>query len=183
MLQTLGFSTIFGGLVLLRLAWRQRGRRPEAVLGGWLMIASGFLALCVHSGAELGIAYATMALSIFSYLVIAATFERRASRNVSATDRALEPEVRRVNLPRAVVKSLLAIVLAGVTSVGFGVAFAVSMPLDPPDRIMIGGLLVPLLWGGGMAWTLSDPKLLRATALLTLLSVTSYALAFLPKAL
>ena len=34
------------------------------------------------------------------------------------------------------------------------------------DRIVIGGILVPVLWGGGMAWTLSDAKLLRATLLL-----------------
>jgi hypothetical protein len=51
----------------------------------------------------------------------------------------------------------------------------------PTDRIVIGGLLVPMLWGAGMAWTLSDAKLVRATLLLAVISAAAYAAAFLPK--
>jgi hypothetical protein len=50
------------------------------------------------------------------------------------------------------------------------------------DRIVVGGLLVPILWGAGMAWTLSDAKLLRATLVLGSVSVIGYGIAFLPKA-
>ena len=48
---------------------------------------------------------------------------------------------------------------------------------------MLGGILVPVLWGAGMAWTLSDAKLLRATIVLVSLSIVSYGIAFLPKVL
>jgi hypothetical protein len=56
------------------------------------------------------------------------------------------------------------------------------MPIAAHDRMVVGGILVPLLWGGGMAWTLSDAKLLRATLLLLAISAVCYAMAFLPKA-
>jgi hypothetical protein len=93
----------------------------------------------------------------------------------------LEPEERATNWRRGIAKSLLAIVLAGIASIGVGVAIAVAMPLAVYDRIMLGGILVPVLWGGGMAWTLSDAKLLRATIVLVAVSLVSYAIAFLPK--
>ena len=55
------------------------------------------------------------------------------------------------------------------------------MPLAPQDRIVIGGLLVPILWGAGMAWTLSDARLVRATIVLLTISALGYGIAFLPK--
>ena len=73
--------------------------------------------------------------------------------------------------------------MAGVAAIGVGVAFAVAMPMGPHDRIVIGALLVPILWGGGMAWTLADAKLMRATVILLAISALSYAIAFLPKVL
>ncbi len=95
---------------------------------------------------------------------------------------AAEPEERPTNWRRAIAKALLAIVLAGVAAFGVGEAFAVAMPIAAPDRIVIGGLLVPVLWGAGMAWTLADAKLLRATIALSIIAAASYTVAFLPKA-
>jgi hypothetical protein len=40
-----------------------------------------------------------------------------------------------------------------------------------------------MLWGAGMAWTLSDAKLRRASLLLGLVSAAAYGVAFLPKVL
>ena len=96
-------------------------------------------------------------------------------------DVALEPEERATNWRRGAAKALLAIVLSGVASIGIGVTFAIYMPMATHDRIVIGGILVPVLWGGGMAWTLSDAKLLRATLLLLAISAACYGMAFLPK--
>ena len=61
-----------------------------------------------------------------------------------------------------------------------GVAFAVAMPMPETDKMLIGGLMVPVLWGGGMAWTLSDSKLFRATAILLIICAAGYTIAFLP---
>jgi hypothetical protein len=57
------------------------------------------------------------------------------------------------------------------------------MPMPVHDRIVIGGLLVPVLWGGGMAWTLSDARLLRATIVLIAAASLGYGVVFLPKVL
>ena len=177
-------ALLLTGAIVLRISWRERGgAKPILRFGGWSLIAAGFAVFCQTLGGEVGTAYALIALSIAALLVVAAGIEVRASKRRSARDVALEPEDRPTTWPRAIAKSLLAIVLSGIAAIGLGVAFAVAMPLEPTDRIVIGGLLVPALWGGGMAWTLCDAKLVRATILLIIISAVGYGIAFLPKVL
>jgi hypothetical protein len=179
-----GSLLLLAGTLVLRKSWRERnGAKPMLRFGGWSLVAAGFAVFCQTLGGEFGTAYALMTLSIAALLVVAAGMEVRAAKPRSARDIALEPEDRPTNWPRAIAKSLLAIVLSGIAAIGLGVAFAVAMPLEPTDRIVIGGLLVPVLWGAGMAWTLCDAKLVRATILLIIVSAVGYGIAFLPKVL
>lgn len=173
------------GLGMLRYCWQ---RRPAAgrylTAAGWLAILAGVLAFTRTWNAVLGTVYALLALSVLAYAVLAAGLQRRTpARPALAGNRALEPEERRTDWLRGTAKAFLAIVLSGIAALGLGLAFAIGMPFETHDRIVIGGLLVPILWGGGMAWTLSDAKLLRATAVLIGASAFGYAVAFLPKAL
>lgn len=178
-----GAVLLIVGILSLRRSWLGRRQRNLPYLfAGWLAIAVGIGAFCRAWGAEVGTAYALLALSLIAFLAIALGLEDRSHRRVKVREAAPEPEERAGNWRRATVKALLSIVLAGVAAIGIGVAFAVSMPMEAHDRIVIGGLLVPVLWGGGMAWTLADAKLLRATVLLLLISALSYGIAFLPKA-
>ena len=151
------------------------------MLAGWLAIVAGCVALSEAVSAERGVTFALIALSLLGYAAVAFTAEIRATRVRQPGELALEPEQRTTNWPRGIAKSLLAIALAGIASIGLGVAFAVAMPLAPQDRIVIGGLLVPILWGAGMAWTLSDARLVRATIVLLTISALGYGIAFLPK--
>lgn len=169
------------GVGLLRSRWLGAKSIPAFV--GWLSICAGFVVWSRAVGAELATVYALLGLSLAGYLAVAATLERRSARARDFASLAAEPEVRRVNWKRAAGKSFLAIVLAGIAAFGMGVAFAVAMPLAIHDRILLGGLLVPLLWGAGMAWTLADAKTLRATVLLTAVAAASYGIAFLPRLL
>lgn len=171
------------GLGLLRSSWSHRGGRSLHRLAGWLAVVLGVGTFVQGFGGEVGTTYALLGLSIVAFAVIAIGLERRAARGRPQREIALEPEDRPTNWPRAISKSLLAIVLAGVASIGLGVAFAVAMPLAPTDRIVLGGLLVPVLWGAGMAWTLCDARLVRATILLLIVSAVGYGIAFLPKVL
>ncbi len=172
------------GLAFLRLRWlRWRGMGRIGVLAGWLFIAAGITVLGHAWGIELGIVYGITALCTVAYLIVALGVELREPKERANRALAPEPEERPTNWPRAVAKSFLAIVLAGVAAIGIGVAFAVAMPMVPKDRILIGGILVPILWGAGMAWTLSDARLIRATVLLIVISVAAYGVAFLPKML
>ena len=177
-------ALILAGLVVLRLRWlRWRNVGRIATLAGWLLITAGFTVFGLIWGAEVGIFFGLLGLSAAAYFVIALGVELRKPKARAARSLAEEPEERPTNWTRAIAKSFLAVVLAGVAAIGIGVAFAVAMPIGVQDRIMIGGILVPVLWGAGMAWTLSDAKVLRATLLLSLISVVAYSIAFLPKVL
>ena len=183
LLGTLASTPLFlAGLALLRWRWLQRSSR-WLTLAGWLLVGAGLYGFIYTFGGEMGTTYALLALSAVAFLVVWYGLERRVARVRPGREVALEPEDRPTNWPRAIAKSFLAFVLAGVAAVGIGVAFAIHMPLVPTDRIVIGGLLVPMLWGAGMAWTLSDAKLVRATLLLAVISAAAYAAAFLPKML
>jgi hypothetical protein len=179
-----GLLLLAGAIALLRLSWL--GKRPgnlPALIGGWLLIAAAFAALTHAFGAEVGTTYALLAMSVIAYAAIALGIENRSHKPAKVREIALEPEERPSNWSRGLAKSLLSIPLAGIAAIGAGVAFAVAMPIATHDRIVIGGLLVPILWGAGMAWTLSDAKLLRATLVLGSVSALGYGIAFVPKLL
>jgi hypothetical protein len=178
----IGSALLIGGVALLRASW-MRPRRGKAYLrlAGWLIVIAALAAFIQAWGGEVGTAYALLALSVVAYCAVAAGIELRNAPNRMPCDVALEPEERPTNWRRGAAKALLAIVLSGVAAIGIGVAFALYMPMATHDRIVIGGILVPVLWGGGMAWTLSDAKLLRATLLLLAISAACYGVAFLPK--
>ena len=179
----IGTLLLLSGIALLRLSWMRRNGGSVRVTGGWALVAAGIASFAYAWGSEAGTVYALVAFSAVAFLVVWYGLERRVARVRPGREVALEPEDRPTNWPRAIAKSFLAFVLAGVAAVGIGVAFAIHMPLVPTDRIVIGGLLVPMLWGAGMAWTLSDAKLVRATLLLAVISAAAYAAAFLPKML
>jgi len=180
----LGIAFLLAGLLLLQVSWQRRSEKPRwAVEGGWLAILVGIGLFCVPAQVSLGITHGCLALAVLAYGVVAASVQFRPARHASSNEAALEPEARKTNWRRSAAKALLAIVLAGIAAIGVGVAFAVAMPMPATDRIMIGGVLVPLLWGGGMAWTLADSNLVRAALFLAGISIVSYAAAFLPKLL
>ena len=179
-----GSTLLFGGTLTLRKSWRApRDSKPIFRFGGWSLIAAGIFLIVQVFGGEVGSAYSLLLLPLAAFVVIAAGVEIRRTKQRLDRETAPEPEDRQTNWTRAIAKSLLSIVLAGIAAIGLGVAFAVAMPLPPTDRIVLGGLLVPVLWGGGMAWTLCDAKLLRATILLLAVSAIGYGIAFLPKVL
>lgn len=178
----IGAALLTGGIALLSASWRKRsGAKAHLLLGGWLLVGAGLFVFGRVWGAEVGTTHGLLAFSLIAYAVVAAGAELRRAQPRTPREPALEPEERPTSWRRGTAKSLLAIVLAGIAAIGLGVAFAVAMPMAPHDRIVIGGLLVPVLWGGGMAWTLSDAKLLRAAIVLTSVSAVGYGIAFLPK--
>ena len=177
-----GAVLMVSGLLIVRSAWAQRGRQPVRTLCGWCLLVVG-IACATFAWGEPGLIAALAAFSVIAFVIVAMGAEYRPVRAANGRELAAEPDERPTNWTRAIAKSLLAIVLAGVAAVGIGIAFAVAAPLDAADRTIIGGLLVPMLWGAGMAWTLCDAKLVRATALLLVVSACAYGIAFLPKML
>lgn len=179
-----GGLLLTAGVILLRKRWlSKRAGGLAYLIGGWLAVLAGFYVFGLAWDAEMGTTYAAGALSVAAYALIVATCERRVGRERGPRESAFDPEDRPTNWRRGIAKSLLAIVLAGIAAIGVGVAIAIYLPLPPADRAVLGGLLVPVLWGGGMAWTLCDPRLVRATIILLTVSALGYGIAFLPKVL
>lgn len=179
-----GILAMLAGVALLRRQWARKsaGTRSLTALG-WLLALAGFALFARAWETELGIAYGLVAFSLVAYLVVATRAQVRSARQRGPRDVPLEPQDRRTNWARGTAKAFLAIVLSGVAAIGLGIAFALGTPFETHDRIVLGGLLVPVLWGAGMAWTLCDAKLRRATGLLLAVSAFGYGVAFLPKLL
>lgn len=170
--------------LMLRQAWRRNSLgRPWLISGAWALLgvilaASGFLL-----GGARGPAIVLALGSTVALALVATGVEFRNARKKAPRELALEPSERRRIAWRGWLRGFLAGPLAGIAALGCGLAIAICAPGAIQSRMVIGGLMVPFLWAGGMAWTLSDDKILRATAVLTGVSVVTLGAAFLKGAL
>lgn len=170
-----------GGAFGLRRAWRDRTPAGAPwVWIGWSGLAAG-LALWIWSvGPEIGVALALTWLSVIAAVAIVPFMERRTGRKSSARPGVLDPSDRVSKTWRGWMRGLLAGPIAGVAALGLGLGWAVSGPGGAQDRLIIGGLLVPVLWAAGMAWTLSDDRIFRALAVLIGTALVGFGFALAP---
>lgn len=165
-----------GGALVLRLAWRVRdARRPFLIVGGWVLVAAAFLASVPLLGAGRGPFAAFALVPMAALALIAATVQIRDPRKRAPRELALEPSDRPSKAWRGWLRGILAGPLGGIAAMGVGLAWTVWTPGPPQTRMVIGGLLVPFLWAGAMAWTLSDNRILRATAVLVGVTIVTFA--------
>jgi len=172
------------GTILLKRAWDSPGpNRPRCILAGWSLLILAIAA----SGPLMGPARGPFAMltiaSVVALALVAAGVERRDAKKKAPRELAPEPSDRRRVVWRGWLRGFLAGPLAGVAALGCGLAVAICAPGQIQSRMVIGGLMVPFLWAGGMAWTLSDDKILRAFAVLAGVSVVTLGAAFLKGAL
>lgn len=162
-----------GAAALLRRAWRRRSR-PWLILAGWLAITAGVLGAAPFLGSARGPFFASAIISLAALAFVAVGIQIRDPKRRAPREAALEPSDRPSKAWRGWLRAILAGPLGGIAAMGVGLAWAVYGPGAPQTRLVIGGLLVPLLWAGGMAWTLSDDKILRATAVLTGVTIVTF---------
>ncbi|MEJ8630392.1 hypothetical protein P0F65_12100 [Sphingomonas sp. I4] len=62
-------------------------------------------------------------------------------------------------------------------AMGIAFCYATWAPGDPRTRIIVGGLLMPVVWALAMTWTLADQRLLRSLAVLLGTTVAGFTLA------
>lgn len=103
---------------------------------------------------------------------------RRKAARARAADAAPEPLDEPGRLWRGILRTLLAGPLGMTAAMALAFCVTVFLPGDPRTRIVIGGMLLPVLWGLAMTWTLADRRLLRATAVLLGTSLLGFGLAF-----
>lgn len=172
------------GAFLLKKAWDEPGpNRPRFILGGWGLMAVAIAASVPLMGPARGPFVMLSIGSTVALILVALGVERRNAKKKAARELAPEPSDRRRVVWRGWLRGFLAGPLAGIAALGCGLAVAICAPGQIQSRMVIGGLMVPFLWAGGMAWTLSDDKILRAFAVLAGVSVVTLGAAFLKGAL
>ena len=178
---TTAITTSLVGLVSLRRAWqRDVAMKALWMVGGWLLLALSLLCFSLWLGGEVGIPVALVFVSTAALCLVATNVKWREARGPRRRTGVIDPSDRKSRVWRGVVRTLLAGPLSGLAAIGVGVALAARLPLQEIDRVAMGGLAVPLIWAGGMAWTLADDKIIRASLVLIAVSAISYAIAFLP---
>lgn len=179
---TLGL-TLAGVLAayLLRSAWIDRNAtRVWFIAGGWAVIAVALFAGSSVIGTARGIFVALAVIPVAALALIATGIQVRPARaTLDKASIALEPSDRPSRAWRGVLRFLLAGPIGGVAAMGVGVMFTVFLPSDPQTRIVASGLIIPVVWGALMAWTLSDDKIIRATAVLIGVAVITFTAAYL----
>lgn len=169
-----------GGVWLLRRAWADRGpRRPWWIALGWAVLILVSVAPALVLGPARGPFIAWTLIPVAALAVVARGVQVRAARRRGEKSLAPEPSDRPSRAWRGWLRALLAGPIGMVAAMGVAISFAVWAPLADQTRIVLGGVMVPVLWGGAMAWTLADDRILRATAVLVGVSVVTFTAAVL----
>jgi hypothetical protein len=90
-----------------------------------------------------------------------------------------EPAERPTTGWQRTLRWLLALPIGMIAAMAGGIAWATFVPGEPQTRLVTGGILVPVLWGGAMAWTLADDRILRATLVLVGFAIVGFGLSML----
>lgn len=159
------------GVWALRRSWRLSGGpgRLPWLLSGWALLVASLVAPAWVLGAVRGPYIALALVPMAALLLVALGLQVRAVRAGRSGGReslAPEPLERPSTTWRTVLRWLLAGPIGMVAALAIGIAYAVWVPGAAQTRLVVGGLLVPLVWGGAMAWTLADNRIIRATAVL-----------------
>jgi hypothetical protein len=172
-----------GGAVaalLLRRAWAERGpSRPWLILGGWAVIVAVIVAPGFVLGAARGPFVGLALVSVAALGVVVQGLQTRKAKVRGDKSLAPEPSERPSKAWRGWLRGLLAGPLGMIAAMGVAICFAVWAAPGAQTRLAIGGLMVPVLWGGAMAWTLADDRILRATAVLVGITLITFTAAVL----
>lgn len=172
---------VIGGLAgatLLRRAWVDRQRkRVGLTVSGWAVLAVIVLLDAAWAGWVKGSAVAVAGLGLATLIVVVQGRTVRAARPGRSASLAPEPLEGPSKAWRGWLKALLAGPLGMTAAMGVAFCYATWAPGDPQTRIIIGGLLMPIVWALAMAWTLADQRLLRSLGVLFGTTVAGFTLA------
>lgn len=177
MLIVAALATSATGLFCAWWGWRSRGPRLPlfaATLALWALSTalwvSGF-------GTEIGIPLALETAALVAFGFILTRIERRDPK--VPRERVTPPpaSVRHRRL-RGLARFLIGGPLGLVAALGVGILVATQGPGAEQTRLILSGLIVPSLWCVGIAWTVSDRRLLPPALGFAALGATGFGLAF-----
>lgn len=163
---------------LLKRAWSDRtASRPWFILAGWVVLAAIIITPSFFLGGAQGPWIASTLISVAAFGLIALNIQFRESRSRGDKSLAPEPSDRPSRAWRGWLRAALAGPIGMFAALGVSIAYVTLVPGEPQTRIVFGGILIPVLWGGAMAWTLADDRILRATAVLVGFAVLGFGAA------
>jgi len=169
------------GTWLLRRAWLDRAHTNRRLVStGWALILLGLVWPAWVLGSARGPFVALSLTSLAALAVVAAGVKiRRGRKHTGRESLAPEPSDRATTRWRETLRWLLAGPIGMIAAMAVGIAYAALSSGEPQTRIVLGGLLVPLVWGAAMAWTLADDRILRACAVLVGIALAGFSIAYL----
>lgn len=169
------------GTWLLRRSWQGKGTEGRGlVTAGWFLIAVSLVWPAWVLGAARGPFIALALVSTVALALVASGYTlRRARARAARESLAPEPSDRATTRWRETLRWLLAGPIGMIAAMAVGIAYAALVPGEQQTRLVVGGLIVPVIWGGAMAWTLADNRILRATAVLVGVAVAGFTAAVL----
>ncbi|TYC78814.1 hypothetical protein FMM79_20710 [Novosphingobium sp. BW1] len=178
-------AVIFGGAIsgswLLRRAWSLKTGKAPWRWAGLSLLAINLIWSAWALGYARGPFIALTLLAVAALGVIASGHTLRPAKAGRAAREGLAPEPaeRAMSAWRTTLRWSLAGPVGMIAAMALGISYAVWAPGEMQTRLLIGGLIVPLAWGGAMAWTLADSRILRATAMLVGTAVFGFGAAML----
>ncbi|NYI21964.1 hypothetical protein FHS93_000850 [Sphingobium francense] len=165
----------------LRRAWQLKAGKARWRRVGLALVGVTLLWPAWTLGEARGPFMAVTLLSVAALGVVASGYTQRPARAQRATREGLAPEPaeRAPSAWRTTLRWSLAGPIGMVAAMGLGISYAVWAPGEIQTRLLIGGLIVPLAWGGAMAWTLADSRILRAAAVLVGTAIVGFGAAML----
>jgi hypothetical protein len=156
-----------GGLAVLYLAWRRRGRSTLLCVLGWGLLASSAVPWAVAGGGDRGPALAMVMVSLAALLLIGITGQWRGGA----------PHRRREASPAAEPAGgggwghwslviLIAGPLAAIAAFALGLPFMHVESWAESDRLIASAFAIVILWSAAAVWVCATPRLMRATATL-----------------
>jgi len=169
------------GAWFLRRAWTLKTGKAPWRWGGLALLGVTLVWPVWVLGEARGPFIALTLLSIAAFGVIVPGYTLRPAKTGRAAREGLAPEPaeRAPSAWRTTLRWSLAGPIGMVAAMGLGISYAVWAPGEMQTRLLIGGLIVPLAWGGAMAWTLADSRILRATAVLMGTAIVGFGAAML----
>lgn len=156
------------GVTGLYCSWRRFALSGRwVVAASWLLIAASLWAWSVAAGAEFGISFGLLALSLFGGLLVLVNFEVRERKQARPTPTqavAVDPR----SWGRHLLLFVVSIPLAGVAAIFCTVLLCSLLPWATADEAVLAVFLVPVVWGLAAYWACADPRPLRPAAALLL---------------
>ncbi|GEM_PF-1326603 len=159
-----GFLAVLSGLigiVILFTFWRRKYPvHGTAVFLGWIPLAGSLLFWVASAGIEFGIVFSLMMPSLYAWVVILVKSEHKPI----AHTRPKRYQFQRVSYTKILRNGgvfFLVIVFLAMSSTFITLVFTYSLPIKEVNRMAVGALLMPVVWGAAVVWALIDGRRIR----------------------